>query len=169
MKLPPAVVALLTAVLGGLTLFLFPTLDLGFFSAGSAKIAGLFCGAHPLRVDEGWLLSLRHHSVMITAECSGSHYFLIVAVLMSWQFARRGMSAGLAIIAGLSAAVPVALVTNSLRIVSVVQMHGWVIPHFPATYAPFLHLLTGVAVFLPSLIALNLLLESDGNPAPARR
>ena len=169
MKLSPTFVALLTAVLGGLALYLFPELDLGFFSAGSAKIAGLFCGVHPMRVEEGWLLLLSRRSVVVTAECSGSHYFVIVAVLLSWQFARRGLAPGLAAFAGLGAGVPLAIVINSLRVISVVQMHGWVIPHLPAAYAPLLHMLTGVAIFLPSLIALNLLLETDGNPAAARR
>ena len=64
-----------------------------------------------------------------------------------------------AIVATLVMAVPLTLAINALRIIVVTQAHVWVIPLLPPAYEAFLHLLTGVAVFLPALIGLNGLLE----------
>jgi exosortase/archaeosortase family protein len=67
------------------------------------------------------------------------------------------------------AAVPVALAINALRIVAVAQLHRWILPRLPETYGPFLHMLTGVAVFLPAFILANLLLENYGHSHTAPR
>ena len=59
---------------------------------------------------------------------------------------------------------PLTLFVNALRVVTVTAAHRWLIPLLPSAYDAFLHLLTGVAIFLPALIALNLLLETHGRP-----
>jgi hypothetical protein len=64
----------------------------------------------------------------------------------------------------------VALLINALRIICLVQAHRWIIPLLPDHYFAFAHMLIGVAVFLPALIALNALLElygysKDSHPA----
>jgi exosortase/archaeosortase family protein len=65
--------------------------------------------------------------------------------------------------------VPVTLFVNALRIVAVAHAHHWVISRLPASYDAFLHLLTGASVFLPALIALNLVLELYGRSSSALR
>jgi exosortase/archaeosortase family protein len=100
---------------------------------------------------------------VVTAACSAAGFFVIVAALIAWHLARRGWSVAFSALEGLVAALPVAIFINALRIVTVAQAHRWVIPLFPDCFGPFLHLLTGVAVFLPSLIALNLILEHHGH------
>lgn len=62
------------------------------------------------------------------------------------------------------AALPLTLMVNAVRIVALRQAHQWIIPRLPAAYGHFLHMLAGVAVFLPALIGLSLLLEFYGNP-----
>jgi exosortase/archaeosortase family protein len=65
-------------------------------------------------------------------------------------------------VAALAGAVPVTLFINGLRLIAVAHAHRWVIPRMPEAYGAFLHMLTGVAVFLPALIALNLIFEIYG-------
>ena len=145
---------------------LIPSLELALFAGGSARLASLFTGAPVFRVEEGWALPTAGIPIMITAACSGTGYFLMVAALIGWQLARRGRSLGGAILVGLVVGLPLSITINSLRVVAVMQAHRWAIPLLPDAYGSFLHMLTGVAIFLPSLIALNLLLEYHGRHHP---
>jgi exosortase/archaeosortase family protein len=151
---------------GALLLKLIPSLELALFAGGSARLASLFTGAPLLRVEEGWALATTGMPVVVTAACSATGYFLMVAALLGWQFARRGMSLGGAVVSGLIIGLPLSIAVNSLRIVAVMQAHRWAIPLLPEAYGSFLHMLTGVAIFLPALIALNLLLEYHGRHRP---
>lgn len=161
----PAFAAALGAMaVGWLLLWLLPSLSIEFFARGAAEIAAKLSGVAVVRVANGWMLFGATHPVVVTEGCSATDYFLIVTVLLSWQGARRGMGPYRAALAGLFAALPLAIGVNALRVVVVAQMHRWIIPMFPEAYGHFLHLLAGVAVFLPALIALNLLLENHARP-----
>ncbi len=161
----PAVGASLLAVAcGGLLLVVFPPLELELFARGAAQLAGLLSGAPVLRTAEGWLLPSAQPPVLVTSACSGADYFLIVAALLGWHLARCGRTLPRAALCGATIACPLAIAVNALRIATLAQMHRWFIPLLPAAYAPFLHMLTGVAVFLPALIAVHLLLEYHGRP-----
>lgn len=173
------VFAPLTAVaVGSFILRGAPGLELDFFAQGAAQIASLLLGAPLTRIDTGWLLSTTDRPVLVSTACSATDFFIIVAALLAWQSARRGSPLWRAAPTALVAAIPLAIAVNALRIVAVTQAHLWVIPHFPENLGASLHLLTGVAIFLPALIALNLLLElhgrirsnsnSDSRPAAAR-
>ena len=159
---PAAGAGLLAAACGGLLLVLFPPLELELFARGAAQLAGLLSGAPVLRSAEGWLLPSANLPVLVTSACSGADYFLIVAVLLGWHLSRRGRALPRAVLCGTVFACPLAIAVNALRIATLAQMHRWFIPLLPVSYAPFLHMLTGVAVFLPALIALHLLLEYHG-------
>ena len=157
-----ALAGLGTATVGGLLLRLGPSLELDLFAAGAARLASLLTGAAVLRVDDGWLLALADRPVVVTAACSGVDYFLIVAALLGWQLARAGKSLPAAVVGAVALALPLTILVNALRVVAVTHAHRWVIPLLPETYRSFAHMFTGVAVFLPSLIALNLVLEAYG-------
>jgi exosortase/archaeosortase family protein len=154
---------LVAATLGELLTRIFPALELGLFAGGAARLAALFTGSPVVRTEQGWALPDGSSPVVVTAACSAAGFFVIVAALIAWHLARRGWSVAFSALEGLVAALPVAIFINALRIVTVAQAHRWVIPLFPDSFGPFLHLLTGVAVFLPSLIALNLILEHHGH------
>ncbi len=165
-----AAVSVLGAVLAGkLWLKVIPRLELDFLAAGAAGLAGVFTGVGARRGDGGWVLSVGGMPAVVTEACSGADYFLILLALLGWQLVQRGRSIGIAILVGLPAAGLLTIFVNSLRIVTVVQAHRWVIPLLPASYGHFAHMLTGAAVFLPSLIALNLLLEHHGHTRTASR
>ena len=162
-------VAAATALAGTVVLRFFPALELALFARGTAQLASLFTGTPLLRAADGWQLPSPDLPVVVTAACSATDFFLMVAALIAWQFARRGKPPALTVLVALLTALPLAIVINSLRIVAVTQAHRWFIPLLPEAYAPFAHMLTGAAVFLPSLITLNLLLEFHARPcSPAR-
>lgn len=158
------------ALIGALSLHLLPALELSLFAAGTAHLAGFFTGTPVVRITEGWLLPHPAFSVAVTAACSATDYYLMVAALITWQRSRHGQSPAPALLLGLLAALPPTLFVNALRVVTVTAAHRWLSPLLPSAYDAFLHLLTGVAIFLPALIALNLLLEIHGrsrSPVPA--
>jgi exosortase/archaeosortase family protein len=143
------------------------------FVGGAARLAGGLAGVPAMRADEGWELWLSSQPLLVTSACAATDFFLITAALFGWHFARRtGGAASFAIAAAgaLVAAAPTTLAVNALRLIAVAHAHRWVIPRLPAAYDSFLHMLTGVAVFLPALIALNLILDYHGNhrSSPAR-
>jgi len=161
------IAGLAAAAGGGLLLRCLPGMEVQLFAGGAARLAGLLAGSPVLRVGQRWELPSASVPVAVTAACSATDFFLMVSALISWQLARQGKSLVIAIPAGLVAALPLTISINALRIVAVAQAHRWVIPLVPDSYGPFLHLLTGVAIFLPSLVALNLLLESHGHRHPS--
>lgn len=144
---------------GALVLFIFPGLKLFLFARAAARLASLFLGTPVFRGEQGWLLPSSHEPVLVSGACSGSDFWLMVASLLAWHLARRGTSATCTIVAALLCAIPVSIAVNSIRISAVVQAHRWFIPLWPESYAPFFHQLTGVTVFLPSLIIFHGLLE----------
>ena len=148
----------LAACCSGLLLMLFPRLEMGLFAGGAARLAALVSGSPILRMESAWALPAAHSPVLVTAACSGTDYFLIVAALLGWRLARGRRSILRAALGGIALGLPFAITVNALRIAALAQVHHWIIPCLPAPYAPFIHLLTGVAVFLPALIALHLIL-----------
>jgi len=164
-----AAVGVASAAVGWLWLKAWPGVELEWFAGGSAWLAGLFTGAPVSRVATGWLLPVTGQPVVVTTACSATDYFLIVSALISWLLARQGKKPGCVVVLGLVAGLPLTIFLNALRVVVVTHAHRWLIPLLPESCGPFLHMLTGVAVFLPALVLLNLLLESYGNTRPAAR
>ena len=162
----------IAAACGALLLKVFPSLETELFIGGASRLAGLLAGVAAVRVDEGWALVFPGQPLMVTAACSATDFALMTAALLGWHFARRAERAALlpaAAAGALIVAVPLAITVNALRLVAVAQAHRWVIPRMPEAYGHFLHMLTGVAVFLPALIGMNLLLEFYGRSRiPAR-
>ena len=165
-SLRPILTGFLAATVGGTLLKLFPSLEVDVFSKGTAHLAGLFTGAPAIRIDEGWVLPSDGRPILVTTACSASHYCLIVAFVVGAHLCRRGKSALHSSLSGLVLAFPLCLLVNALRVIAVTQVHRWIIPRLPEAYGPFLHLITGVAIFLPALIALNLLLEFYARRSP---
>ncbi|HRE06338.1 MAG TPA: exosortase/archaeosortase family protein [Opitutaceae bacterium] len=149
-------------------LSLRPDLEQDLFAQGAARVAGFLTGAPVFPVDGGWQLPLAGGPVVVTADCSGTDFFLLGAVLMTRLLLRRGARVWLAVPGGLFAAVPFTLGVNGLRVVAVLQLHHWVLPHLPPVYGPFLHLVVGTAVFLPCLILLHLASEHHARPRFSR-
>jgi|GEM_PF-2421999 len=144
----------------GLTaLKLLPGLELKLFARGAAGLASLFTGQPVARVENGWMLPDANLPIVVTQACSATDFFLIIAALVAWRLAARGLTVGGALVSGLAVALPLSIFINALRVVVVARAHRWFIDRFPQSYGPFLHMATGVAVFLPSLIALNVLLD----------
>lgn len=154
-----ALATLLAAATGWLVLVRWPELEIGLFARGAARGAGLLCGSPVLRAAEGWQLPAAQTPLLVSTACSGTDYFLIVAALLGWRLARSGRSPWLAAPVAVVAAAPLTIAVNALRLAALAQAHRWIIPLLPETYAHYLHLLTGVAVFLPALIGLHLFLE----------
>lgn len=152
-------VALLSAGLAWGSLELAPQAALEVFARGAALLAGWLTGMQPARVDDGWLLAGGTPPVVVSEACSATGYFAIVAALLGWRLTQTGRTWWQAAGMATGAAFVLTLVINALRIVVVMQAHRWVIPRLPEAYAPFLHMLAGVAVFLPALVGLNLFLE----------
>jgi exosortase/archaeosortase family protein len=155
--------------LGAALLRGFPTLELEVFARAAASLGGLFLGVPVQRVESGWLLPTPGVPAVVTTACSATDYFLLVAAFLVWRGVRRGGGVLAALAFGLVAALPLTLTINAARIVVVVQAHRWVIPRLPAAYGPFLHLLTGVLVFLPALVVLSLVLEAYERSRPIPR
>ncbi|MET0261524.1 MAG: archaeosortase/exosortase family protein [Rariglobus sp.] len=137
------------------------------FIGGAAQLASLLCGSPTVKTAEGWVLPLAEVPVIVTAACSATDFYVMTAVLLGWHLAKR-TGRVFAVIGAMLAAVPLTLAINALRIVAVAQAHRWAIPHAPEAYEKSLHMLTGVAVFLPALIALNLIFETYGRSSDAR-
>ena len=142
-----------------------PHLEIDCFAQGSARLASLLLDTTVARVDAGWLLPTSDLQVLVSTACSATDFYAIVGALIAWQCARRGHRLWRATLIGFIGAAPIAIGVNALRVVAVMQAHRWVIPTFPDSLHASLHLLTGVAVFLPALVALNLLFEYYGRIA----
>jgi len=150
------------AMAAWLLLKVAPQLEIEAFARVAASLAGLLSGRGVMRIADGWLLPGAGRPVVVTAACSATGYFLILCALLGWRLSQRKRRIAVALGAAIPMAFALAVLVNSLRVVALVQAHRWVIPRFPESYGALLHMLAGVAVFLPALIALNLLLETYG-------
>lgn len=161
----PVLVALGAAGAGGLALKLAPALESHVFIAGAARLASVISGVPAKAGADGWWLAFSGQPLLVTGACSATDFFQMTAALLGWHCALRTQRAAWWPAAGavaLVAAVPLTLFINALRLIAVAHAHRWVIPRLPEAYGAFLHMLTGVAVFLPALIALNLIFEIYG-------
>ncbi len=162
-KVRPLLTSAAAAALVSVALRIWPELVLGGFARGAAKLAGWWLGLPAVRDELGWRLATAGQPTVVTAACSATDFCLLITAVLGWHLGRsRRLPSLLGVSLAVIFAAPVAIIVNALRIIAVVQTHTWVIPLFPATYGPFLHLLTGVAVFLPALIGCNVLLERHG-------
>ncbi len=148
------------AGLAALILQALPALRIELFAAGAARIAAFLTGSELTRGDAAWLLPFGDRTVAVTSGCSGTDFYLMVAGLLGWKIFGRGQSWIRGVLASLAVALPIAMLVNALRVVAVTQAHRWLIPLLPDRHGAFAHMLTGVAIFLPSLIALNFALET---------
>jgi exosortase/archaeosortase family protein len=155
-----AAVGASAAALGALVLNAVPALRIEVFAAGAARIAAFLTGSELVRGDAAWLIQVGDRTVAVTEACSGTDFYLMVAGLLGWRIFGRGQSFVRGVLVSLVVALPVAMLVNALRVVAVTQAHRWLIPLLPERHGAFAHMLTGVAVFLPSLIALNFALET---------
>jgi exosortase/archaeosortase family protein len=147
----------------------FPNAEVEWFARGTGLLAALLSGGSLERVDEGWLLGGSFQPVVVSAACSATHYYLTNVALLAWRLAPGRFSAPAVTGLAIAGAFPLVFFVNALRVIVVMHAHHWVIPQLPEAYGPFLHLLAGVAVFLPALVGLNLALEFYGNTRrPAR-
>lgn len=145
-------------------LHLLPDVESGLFAQAAARLCALFTASPVVWSDGGWTLMMSGRPVVVSTACSATDFFLMSTALIAWRTVRSGRVRGahlawFAVVAMVAAAL-FAIGINTLRIIAVAQAHRWVIPQFAPVYRNFLHLATGVAVFLPSLIAFNALLEA---------
>lgn len=155
------VTAALAGLLSQAALVWKPSLALAFFGRCAAQFAGLLTGCPVIKIDDGWLLPSATPAV-VTAACSGTSYFLLMAVLLGWHLGRRSEHRYLPLAVAVAGATALAIAVNGLRIVAAIQASRWLNPLFPVSYGPILHMAVGVAVFLPALIATNLICEIHG-------
>lgn len=147
-----------------------PGFETHVLSAGAARLAAFFSCSHVLSTEAGYALPNASVPVVVSAACSAADFYVLLATLTAWQLTRARWPVVLAGAIAVTAALPLTVFVNALRIVAVAGAHRWIIPHFPPTYAALVHMATGVAVFLPALIAANLFLETYGlRHAPSRR
>ncbi len=165
----PIALALGAAATGWCALHWMPSLELAVFARGAAQLAGVLTGSPVLPRDAGWLLPAAPEPIAVTAACSATDFFLMLAALLGWQLARTRLPALPALVAAVVVALPLTLFVNALRLVAVAAAHRWFIPLLPATYSAFLHLLVGAAGFLPALVACNLALEFHARHRPTPR
>ena len=158
----PVIIAAIGTALAFILVNCFPAAELQIFAQGAARIASLFTGAPLVEADVGWLLPLSHRTILISEACSGATFFIITGALLCWHISRRTGHHIASIAIAFSSALALAIFINALRIICLVQAHRWLIPLLPENYAAFAHMLVGIAVFLPALIALNALLEFYG-------
>ncbi|MFH1499025.1 MAG: archaeosortase/exosortase family protein [Verrucomicrobiota bacterium] len=137
----------------------FPQIETGLFVRAAAWLAGVVTGSPVEAADGGWVFHFHGLPMLVSAACSASDYWLLVTALLGWQLARVSDSPIRAGLAACLLAAPVAIAVNVARLATLAVAHRWLIPLAPDTYANVLHLLLGVSVFLPALIALNALLD----------
>jgi exosortase/archaeosortase family protein len=155
-----AAVGLTAAVTGALLVQIIPALRIDLFAAAAAKLAAMLLGADVERTQSAWVIAFGDRSVAVTAACSGTDFFLMVAALAGWRLMGHKNNFARAVLTSLALALPVTVLVNALRVAAVAQAHRWVIPMLPERHAAFAHMFTGVIIFLPSLIVLNLVLET---------
>lgn len=160
--LQPAILAALTAFgIGTAVLAKFPVLRLGFFARAAAIVAALVLGAPAVgSAPEGWTIGTRPLPLLVTAACSGADFWILVGAILAWHRARAGKALWRSAAFGLAVAPFLSIPANAVRIAALAGAHRWLIPQFPPAAASFLHLLVGVAVFLPTLILIHALPDS---------
>lgn len=137
-----------------------PGFEIHVLAQAAARLAGVLVGSGVTAVTNGYALPHGGVPVVVTTACSAADFTCLVAALMGWRLGRSGRPAWQGLLIAIGAAVPVTVVVNAVRIAALCRVHQWVIPRLPPDYGAFVHLATGVAVFLPALIALNLALQA---------
>jgi exosortase/archaeosortase family protein len=140
-----------------------PNVELWLFARATAAVAGLLSGAPSMYSSDGWLLPFQHQTLLVSEACSGASFFIMLASLLTWHLCQRWSRAVPAVLIGLPLALALSLLINALRVLCLSQAHRWLIPLLPENYAHITHLMIGVAVFLPALIALNTAFELYGH------
>ena len=136
---------------------------------GAAWVTANLTGSPVTPTPAGFLIPGAGVPVLVTTACSAGNFFVMLATLVTWHLARRGRPAWQSTAGGVVLATLLALLINACRIVTVAQAHRWIIPQFPGAYAHWLHLVTGLAVFLPALIAINVVFERHDPHRPTSR
>ena len=120
---------------------------LALFCRVPAEVAAFYYG---VPVDSGTLSFTAHGvTLAVTRACAAADFFaLVAAVLLTARMARKMPVVGRVIRAasGLFFAWIITLAVNSLRIIALVPVDAL----FPKDHMPIVHLLAGVAFFLPA-------------------
>lgn len=122
-------------------------------------LAGLLSGAPVFSTEDGWLIPILSQPVLVNKACSGTDFYLLSCALLAWHLPNISGKAYYCIPLALFGAFLLAISVNALRVVCLAQAHFWIIPRAPENYASFIHMLTGIAIFLPALILINLAFE----------
>jgi exosortase/archaeosortase family protein len=151
--------ALLSSALGALIVYATHGIEIQLFARGAATLAGLLSGAPVFPEANGWLLPILSQPVLVNEACSGTDFYLLTAALFGWHLPGSLKKPYHCILLALIGAFFLAISINALRIICLAQAHYWLIPRLPDNYAGFIHMMVGVAIFLPSLILINLTFE----------
>ena len=118
---------------------------LAAFCRVPAEVAAFYYGV-PLEAET---LSFTAHgvSLAVTRACAATDFFaLVCATLVTARILRKAW--GVRFVLDLVFAWALTLAVNSLRIIALVPVDAL----FPKTHAPIIHLLAGVAFFLPAFV-----------------
>lgn len=151
----PTAAVLLNVVL----LRVFPQLETAVFARAAAWLTGALTGSPVEAADGGWLFHFHGLPVLVSSVCSATDYWLLVTALLGWQLARVSKHPLQTVPVTWLLAAPIAIAVNVARLATLAVAHRWLIPVIPDAYANLLHLLLGIAVFLPALVLLNALLD----------
>lgn len=131
-----------------LALALLPdSMILASFCRIPAEVAAFYYGV-PLEA-ESLSFTARGITLAVTRSCAATDFFALVAsILLTARILREGEGVGVSCFRDASDFVfawVITLVVNSLRIIALVPVDSI----FPKDHAPIVHLLVGVAFFLP--------------------
>lgn len=151
--------ALLTCAVAVTILHSIADIGVELFARGAAALAGLLSGAPVFPAEGGWLIPILSQPLIVNQACSGTDFYLLTSALLAWHLSRGLKKLHLCIPLALFGALLLTIGINALRVVCLAQIHYWIIPQMPENYASFIHMFTGIAIFLPALILINLAFE----------
>jgi len=151
--------ALLTCAVAVTLVHSIAGIEIELFARGAATLAGLLIGAPVFPAEGGWLIPILSQPVLVNEACSGTDFYLLTSTLLAWHLSKGFKKLYFCIPLALLSALFLAISINAMRVVCLAQIHHWIIPRVPENYASFIHLLAGIAIFLPALILINLAFE----------
>ena len=151
--------AVLASAIAAAIIHTTPHIEIELFARGAATLAGLLSGAPVFPEADGWLLPILSQPVLVNEACSGTDFYLLTTALLGWHLPGIFKKTLPCILVTLLGALILTISVNALRIVCLAQTHYWLISRVPENYAGFIHMLVGIATFLPALILLNLAFE----------
>ena len=108
---------LISGSLAVLFVFALPNCQLRIFAQAAAKLTGLLTGAPVFKISEGWLLPIKGQDILVNTACSGSDFFLMLTLLLSWQLPILIKRRSLCIACSLTVGLVLTCLLNALRII----------------------------------------------------